>query len=171
MWPARLRPGGLFLRFRTGDQLVDLDDLAPRLVCRPGCRPRSIGRLQSIPLNVIATWPNLPWRWRRDRRAPRLRSAGRGRSMNVTRFDSGRVWLRCSRSRCSCHCCGTKAFRGSRLVIQMEMSSLLTLDAIDRAIGDFLVGLSVQRHPDRKTARCFIPNYVNAANGLARATV
>jgi hypothetical protein len=30
----------------------------------------------------------------------------------------------------------------------MEMSSLLALDANDRAIGDFLVGLPVQRHPD-----------------------
>jgi hypothetical protein len=39
------------------------------------------------------------------------------------------------------------ADRGSRLVIQMEMSSILTLDAIDRAIGDFLVGLPVQRPP------------------------
>ena len=37
-----------------------------------------------------------------------------------------------------------------QLVIQMEMSSLLTLDAIDRAIGDFLVGLPVQRPADRK---------------------
>src|SRR5258708_10644490 len=37
------------------------------------------------------------------------------------------------------------------LVIQMEMSSLLTLDAIDRPIGDFLVGLPVQRPADRKT--------------------
>jgi hypothetical protein len=38
-----------------------------------------------------------------------------------------------------------------RFFIQMEMSSLLALDANDRAIGDFLVGLPVQRHPDRKT--------------------
>jgi hypothetical protein len=30
------------------------------------------------------------------------------------------------------------------------MLSLLTLDAIDRAIGDFLVGLPVQRPSDRK---------------------
>jgi hypothetical protein len=37
-----------------------------------------------------------------------------------------------------------------QLVIQMEMSSLLTLDAIDRPIGDFLVGLPVQRPADRK---------------------
>jgi hypothetical protein len=29
------------------------------------------------------------------------------------------------------------------LVIQMEMSSLLTLNELDRAIGDFLVGLPV----------------------------
>src|SRR5260370_39215996 len=49
----------------------------------------------------------------------------------------------------------------------MEMPSLLTPDVIDRAIGDLLVGLTVQRHPDRKTARCFISNNLNAANGLA----
>jgi hypothetical protein len=30
----------------------------------------------------------------------------------------------------------------------MEMSALVALDANDRAIGDFLVGLPVQRHPD-----------------------
>ena len=54
-----------------------------------------------------------------------------------------------------------------QLVIQMEMSSLLTLDAIDRAIGDFLVGLPVQCPPDRKTARCVISNNLNAANRLA----
>jgi hypothetical protein len=35
----------------------------------------------------------------------------------------------------------------------MEMSSLLALDAIDRAIGNFLVGLAVQCNPDRKTTR------------------
>jgi hypothetical protein len=46
------------------------------------------------------------------------------------------------------------SWQSSRLIIQMEMSSLLTLDAIDRAIGDFLVGLPVQRTPDRKPARC-----------------
>jgi hypothetical protein len=33
----------------------------------------------------------------------------------------------------------------------MEMSSLLALGANDRAIGDFLVGLPVDRHPDRKS--------------------
>src|SRR5258706_13973590 len=54
-----------------------------------------------------------------------------------------------------------------RLIIQMEMSSLLTLDAIDRAIGDFLVGLPVQRPPDRKPARCVISNNLNAADRLA----
>jgi len=47
------------------------------------------------------------------------------------------------------------------------MSSLLTLDAIDRAIGDFLVGLPIQRPPDRKTARCVISNNLNAADRLA----
>jgi hypothetical protein len=54
-----------------------------------------------------------------------------------------------------------------RLIIQMEMSSLLTLHAIDRAIGDFLVGLPVQRPPDRKPARCVFSNNLNAANRLA----
>ena len=49
----------------------------------------------------------------------------------------------------------------------MEMSSLLALDANDRAIGDFLVGLLVQRHPDRKTDRCVTSNNLNATNGLA----
>jgi hypothetical protein len=49
----------------------------------------------------------------------------------------------------------------------MEMPSLLTLDATDCAIGDLLVGLPVQRDPDRKAARHFGPNDVNAANGLA----
>jgi len=54
-----------------------------------------------------------------------------------------------------------------QLVIQMEMSSLLTLDAIDGPIGDFLVGLPVQRPADRKTARCVISNDLNGANRLA----
>jgi hypothetical protein len=49
----------------------------------------------------------------------------------------------------------------------MEMSSLLALDANDRAIGDFLVGLPVDRHPDRKTDRCVTSNNLNATNGLA----
>jgi hypothetical protein len=48
----------------------------------------------------------------------------------------------------------------------MEMASLFTLDAIDRAIGDFLAGLSVQRRPDRRTTRCAIANNLDAANGL-----
>jgi hypothetical protein len=47
------------------------------------------------------------------------------------------------------------------------MSSLLALDEVDRAIGDFFVGLPVQRHPDRKPARCVISDNLNAANGLA----
>jgi hypothetical protein len=39
----------------------------------------------------------------------------------------------------------------------MEMSSILTLDAIDRAIGDFLVGLPVQRPPGPETRPvCFL---------------
>src|SRR4030088_272730 len=60
------------------------------------------------------------------------------------------------------------SWQSPRLIIQIEMSSLLTPDAIDRAIGDFLVGLPVQRPPDRKTARCVISNDLNAANRLAR---
>jgi hypothetical protein len=59
------------------------------------------------------------------------------------------------------------SWQSPRLIIQIEMSSLLTPDAIDRAIGDFLVGLPVQRPPDRKTARCVISNNLNATNGLA----
>src|ERR1700720_310193 len=47
------------------------------------------------------------------------------------------------------------------------MSSLLALDEVDRAIGNFLVGLPVQRPPDRKPARRVISNNLNAANGLA----
>jgi hypothetical protein len=49
----------------------------------------------------------------------------------------------------------------------MEMSSLLALDANDRAIGDFLVGLPVDRHPDRKTDRCVTSINLNATNGFA----
>jgi hypothetical protein len=50
---------------------------------------------------------------------------------------------------------------------QMEMSSLFTLNELDRTIGDFLVGLAVQRNPDRKTARGVVSNDLNAGNGLA----
>ena len=53
------------------------------------------------------------------------------------------------------------------LVNQMEMSSLLALNVDDRAICDFLVGLPVQRHPDRKVARLIASNDLNAAHGLA----
>jgi hypothetical protein len=49
----------------------------------------------------------------------------------------------------------------------MEMPPLLTLDAIDRAIGNFLVGLSVQRHADGKAAGCSMSNDLNAGYGLA----
>jgi len=48
----------------------------------------------------------------------------------------------------------------------MEMSSLFTLNELDRTIGDFLVGLAVQRHPDRKTARGAFSNDLNAGNGV-----
>jgi hypothetical protein len=40
----------------------------------------------------------------------------------------------------------------------MEMSALFTLNELDRTIGDFRVGLAVQRHPDRKTARGVFSN-------------
>ena len=49
----------------------------------------------------------------------------------------------------------------------MEMPPLLALDAVDRTIGNFLVGLSVQRHPDGKAARRSLPNDLDAGNGLA----
>jgi hypothetical protein len=49
----------------------------------------------------------------------------------------------------------------------MEMPPLLALDAIDRAIGNFLVGLSVQRHADGKAAWRSLPNDLEAGNGLA----
>jgi hypothetical protein len=49
----------------------------------------------------------------------------------------------------------------------MEMSPLLALDAIDRAIGDLLVGRSIQRHPDLKAARRIDPDNLNGGNGLA----
>jgi hypothetical protein len=49
---------------------------------------------------------------------------------------------------------------------QMKMSSLLALDADHRAIGDFHVGLPIQRHPNRKAARCVVSNDLNATNGL-----
>ena len=53
------------------------------------------------------------------------------------------------------------------LVIQMEKPPLLALDATDRAIGKLLVGVSVERHPDRKAARRFSPDDVNGADALA----
>ena len=49
----------------------------------------------------------------------------------------------------------------------MEKSSLLALDAIDRAIGGFFVGRSVQRHPDRKCAARVVPDDLNGADGFA----
>jgi len=50
---------------------------------------------------------------------------------------------------------------------QVKMSSLLAVDAINRAIGDFLVGLSVQRHANRKAGRGVISDDWNAGNRLA----
>ena len=46
------------------------------------------------------------------------------------------------------------------------MSPLLTLNAFDRAIGGFLVGLGVQCHPHRKATRRIFPNYLDAGNSL-----
>jgi hypothetical protein len=54
-----------------------------------------------------------------------------------------------------------------QLIGQVKMPSLLALNADHRAIGDFLVGLPVQRHPDRKADRRIISNDLNAANGFA----
>jgi hypothetical protein len=44
---------------------------------------------------------------------------------------------------------------------QVKVSSLLTLDADHRAIGDSLVCLSVQRDTDRKAGRAIVPNDLN----------
>ena len=49
----------------------------------------------------------------------------------------------------------------------MEMPPLLALDAIDGAIRNSLVGLSIQRHVDDKAARRSLPNDLDAGNGLA----
>src|SRR5258705_8739570 len=49
---------------------------------------------------------------------------------------------------------------------QMEMSALFTLNELDPTIGDFRVGLAVQRHPDRKTGRGVFSNDLNAGNGV-----
>ena|SRR5437899_5056903 len=53
------------------------------------------------------------------------------------------------------------------LVNQMEMSSLLALNVDERAICDFLVGLPVQRDPDRKVAPLIASNDLDATHGLA----
>jgi hypothetical protein len=49
---------------------------------------------------------------------------------------------------------------------QTKVSSLLTLDADHRAIGDSLVCRSVQRDTDRKAGRAIVPNDLNAADCL-----
>ena len=49
---------------------------------------------------------------------------------------------------------------------QMKLSSLLALDADHRAIGDFHVGLPIQRHPNRKAAGRIVSKDLNATNGL-----
>ena len=74
-------------------------------ICRPGSRPRSRARSRSIPRSAFATWANSRWRWRQDRRARRRCCAGRRRSTNAPRCDSGRAWPRCWRWRCCCRCC------------------------------------------------------------------
>jgi hypothetical protein len=51
------------------------------------------------------------------------------------------------------------------------MPTLLALYAADSAIGGSLVGLPLQRHPDRETARRVVSNDPNAANGLASGPV
>jgi hypothetical protein len=48
----------------------------------------------------------------------------------------------------------------------MKLSSLLTLNAPNRAICDLLIGLGVQRHPHRKATRRVFTNYLDAGNGL-----
>ena len=52
------------------------------------------------------------------------------------------------------------------MVIQVEISPLLTLNTLTRAIGDFLAGLGVQSHPNRKATRRVFSNYLDARNGL-----
>jgi hypothetical protein len=49
----------------------------------------------------------------------------------------------------------------------MEVPSLLALNAGHRAIGDSLVGLSIQRYPNRKAPRPAVSDDLNATNGLA----
>jgi hypothetical protein len=47
----------------------------------------------------------------------------------------------------------------------MKMPSLLALNADHRAICGFFVGGPVQRHPDRETRGCVVPNNLDAGNG------
>jgi hypothetical protein len=47
------------------------------------------------------------------------------------------------------------------------MSAFLALDEIDRAIGEFPVGLAVQRDLDRKSARRSVAKDLYRTNGLA----
>jgi hypothetical protein len=49
----------------------------------------------------------------------------------------------------------------------MEVPSLLALNAGHRAIGDSLVGLSIQRYPNRKAPGPAVSDDLNATNGLA----
>jgi hypothetical protein len=49
---------------------------------------------------------------------------------------------------------------------QMKLPSFLSLDASDRAIGRFHVGVSIQRYPDGKFPQLVISNNLNAGDGL-----
>jgi len=49
----------------------------------------------------------------------------------------------------------------------MKKPPLLALDKTHRAIGGFPLGLSVQRDPQRKTARRFLPHDLDRTDGLA----
>jgi hypothetical protein len=49
---------------------------------------------------------------------------------------------------------------------QVKLPSLPALNADDRAISNFLVGLPLKGHPDRKTTRPVVSNDLNAADGF-----
>ena len=68
------------------------------LICRPGCRPRSVGRSRSIPPSDLATWRSSPVNLRRGHCMRPRRCVGRSRYMSARRFDSGRSWPDCLQS-------------------------------------------------------------------------
>jgi hypothetical protein len=49
----------------------------------------------------------------------------------------------------------------------MKLPSFLALNASDRAIGRFHVGLSIKDYPDGKTPRLVASSDLNARDGLA----